>query len=154
MARNPVQRERILTTLFTIYCAVMLWLLFFRSYGRTPDVEYRQQLMQNINIVPFYTIGNYARVIFQRTNADVFWHCVINIIGNVALFVPAGLLIPAIWLKMRKLFRFLPLCAGVMFLVETLQLFTLLGRFDVDDLILNLLGMTLGFCLYCLFGKK
>ena len=34
------------------------------------------------------------------------------------------------------------------------QLFTLLGSFDIDDLILNLIGMTLGFIGYHLFRKK
>ena len=154
MAENGANRKRILLILFLSYTAAMLWLLFFRTGGWIPDMDYRQQLRQNINLIPFYTTRNYARVIFRHTNEDVFWHCVMNLGGNVGLFIPAGLLIPAIWEKMRKLYRFLPLCAGVMFLVETLQLFALLGRFDIDDLILNLLGMLLGFLLWRLFGKN
>ena len=154
MAQHPTKRENILFILFVLYSTLMIWLLFFRSYGRMQDLDYRDQLLQNINLTPFYTINNYARVVFQHTNENAFFHCVINLSGNIVLFMPAGLLVPAIWRKMRNLFRFLPLSAGVLFFVEVLQLFTLLGRFDIDDLILNLLGITLGFLLFCLFGKK
>ena len=62
-------------------------------------------------------------------------------------------MIPKIWPKQRNFFRFFVSCTGIMFLVEVLQLFTLLGSFDVDDLILNLFGMTLGFILYHLKRK-
>jgi len=35
------------------------------------------------------------------------------------------------------------------------QLFTLLGSFDVDDVILNLLGMTIGFLIHAIqFCKR
>ena len=76
--------------LFLLYCAVMLWLLFFRSSGWTHGLTYEEQLRRNINLVPLYTIRNYLRVILQRTNDDVLVHCVINLAGNVLLFVPAG----------------------------------------------------------------
>ena len=81
-------------------------------------------------------------------------HCFMNLAGNIVLFIPAGWLLPRLWVWMRNFFRFFALCAGVIFLVETVQLFTLLGRFDIDDLILNLFGMILGFILFAAKGKK
>ena len=136
-----------------VYCVAMLWLLFLRSAGWVEGLTYHQQLQQNINLIPLYTIRNYWNVIVHRTNESVRMHCIINLAGNVILFLPAGYLLPKLWKKQRNYFWFFFTCLDIMFLVEVLQLFTLLGRFDVDDLILNLTGMTLGFIGYHLFGK-
>ena len=38
--------------------------------------------------------------------------------------------------------------------MEVIQLFTLLGSFDVDDVILNLLGMTVGFLIHAIGSAK
>lgn len=151
---NRAGKERFLRFVFILYCAVMLWLLFFRSSGWTEGLNYEQQLLLNVNLKPFYTIRNYLRVILHRTNDAALVHCIINLLGNVILFIPAGYLIPKIWKRQRNFFRFFALCLGVMFLVEVLQLFTLLGSFDVDDLILNLLGMIIGFISYYPTKKK
>lgn len=132
----------------------MIWLLFFRSSGWIDGLNYEQQLRQNINLQPFLTIGNYWKVICKRTNDAALMHSVINLCGNIFLFIPIGVFLPRIYYKLQNFFRFFCVCFGVMFLVEVLQLFTLLGSFDVDDIILNLLGMTLGFICYHISRKK
>ena len=154
MGRTPNKRTRTATVFFVLYCAAMLWLLFCRSPGWIPGLDYEEQLRANINLTPLYTIKNYLRVVLKRTNDDALLHCIINLGGNVLLFVPAGVLLPKLWPKQRNFFRFIATCTGIMFFIEVLQLFTLLGSFDVDDLILNLAGMTLGFIGYHLFRKQ
>lgn len=154
MKKDRSRREKTLRFVFFLYCAVMLWLLFDRPGGWIDGLNYEEHLRHNVNLVPFLTIGNYLNVVLNRTNDAVFMHCLINLLGNVLLFIPAGYLLPTLWKRQRNFFRFFATCLGVMFLVETLQLFTLLGCFDVDDLILNLFGMSLGFLIYHLFKKK
>ena len=134
--------------LLVVYCAVMLWLLFGRSNGWIAGVPYEEQLRQNANLVPFYTVKNYLSVLQHSGNQYMLVHCFINLAGNVLLFIPAGWLFPRVWPKMQNFFVFFALCAGLIFLVEIIQLFTLLGSFDVDDMILNLTGMIVGFILY------
>ena len=145
MGRRKESRSPFIRFLFLIYCGVMLWLLFGRSYGWVEGLSYEQMLRQNINLTPFLTIRNYWRVFYHRTNEELFFHCFINLFGNVLLFIPAGWLLPKIWKKMQNFFRFFFTCALCIFLVELLQLFSLLGSFDIDDVILNLCGMTVGF---------
>ena len=73
------------------------------------------------------------------------------LVGNVLMFVPMGLLVPLVFCrvtakKMLRLAVILPLA------VEAVQPW--IGRsFDLDDIIGNLLGILLGFALYCLAGK-
>lgn len=154
MKKTRTRRDKTLRFVFMIYCAVMLWLLFDRSSGWIDGLTYEEHLRHNVNLVPFLTIGNYLNVVLNRTNDAVLVHCIINLLGNVLLFIPAGYLLPRLWPKQRNFFRFFATCLGVMFLIEVLQLFTLLGSFDVDDLILNLFGMTLGYIGFHLFRKK
>lgn len=152
MKKRKMNTEPLWRFLFLVYCAVMLWLLFDRSPERIAGLTYSQQLAQNTNLIPFFTIRNYLHVITHRTNDAVLIHCIINLGGNVILFMPAGYLLPRLWKKMRNFFLFFLTCTVHILLIELLQLFTLLGSFDVDDLILNLFGMTLGFIFYSIFA--
>ena len=139
--------------LLILYSVIMLWLLFGRSFRGVERLPYHQQLLRNANFRPFYTIGNYVRVLIKPRNQQLIRESIINLGGNIFLFIPAGLLFPRVWPFLRKFFVFLAFCAGVILLVEVTQLFTLLGCFDVDDLILNLFGMCIGFALYKITAK-
>jgi len=153
MKRDP-RRSPFLRFAFVVYCALMLWLLFCRSWGWDDGLSYRQMLQSNINLTPLFTIKNYLYVIIHRSNDDVLIHCIINLLGNVLLFIPLGYLLPKIFAEQENLFRFFLTCTLSILLVELVQLFTLLGSFDVDDIILNLSGMLLGFIYYHLTKKK
>ena len=151
MTTKPGRRDWLYLPLL-LYCAVMLWLLFFRSPGRIEGLSYPQQLRQNINIAPFYTIRNYIHVLLNSSNGTLVRHCFINLVGNVIMFIPAGYLLTRLWKSQRNFFVFLLTCTALILLVELLQLLTLLGSFDVDDLILNLSGMFLGYLL-CIISR-
>lgn len=150
--------------LFLLYGALMLWLLFDRS-GAIDGVPYWEQVQSNMNLEPMHTIGNYWHILTHRdyyvakweAASIYFYHAriaVINLVGNVVMFVPLGCFIPAVWKKSRGFFRCLLCAAGMIFAVEILQLFTLLGSCDVDDLILNLVGVTVGYIGYAITHPK
>ena len=149
---------------FVLYAAMMLWLLFDRS-GPEPDIPYWQQIRCNMNLDPFHTIQGYWNILTNRAyyvekwgSASVYFAhariAVINLIGNVIMFVPLGYFVPTVWVKCRSLLRCLLVSALMIVCVEILQLFTLLGSCDVDDLILNLVGVILGYGLCRLSHRK
>lgn len=140
--------------LFVVYTGLMLWLLFARSPGWDPDYGYRELLRLNMNTTPFYTIHNYLNVISHYPNSPEYNKCIIELVGNIVMFIPAGWLLPKLFPAMRKFFLFLLSCLLVITFVEALQLLTLLGQFDVDDIILNLSGMLIGYILYAITAKK
>lgn len=141
--RHPVMRF-----LFVIYMGAMLWLLFGRSRGWVDGKSYTQMLQLNVNFKPLYTIRNYWQVVFHHSNDAYFTHCFINLAGNVLLFIPAGWLIPGIWKSHRNFFQFFATCLLSILLIELAQLLTLLGSFDIDDVILNMAGLLLGYLAY------
>lgn len=139
------------TALFIIYCAVMLWLLFDRS-GSIEGVEYWEQVQQSLNPVPLHTILQYARLLGSSREILVQL-AVINLAGNVVMFIPLGFFLPRVFPKLRRLWKTLLATGLSISLIEIIQLFTLLGSCDIDDLILNLVGAAIGYGIWKLTCK-
>lgn len=137
-----------------LYSVIMLFLLFGRANGWVDGKSYRELLLSNMNIVPFYTIDNYLNVIFHYPQSKYFSHCIVNMVGNIVLFLPFGWLIPMSFSRLRRFFPYIATCIVSICAVEFVQLLTLLGSFDVDDIILNIAGMVTGYLVYLCFRKK
>ena len=118
MAKSKSTRTKRLKFFFFLYCAFMVWLLFFRSGGWIEGLSYEQQLRQNINLQPFLTIGNYWKVLCHRSNQQALIHSIINLGGNIFLFIPIGVFLPRLYPKLRNYFRFICACFGIIFLVD------------------------------------
>ena len=124
----------------------MLWLLFGQRLGVPGEIS--------LNLRPFETIRRFLWVLWYSNQRGMVVHAVMNLVGNVVMFVPLGLLPPAVWRSMRRFWLCLVSSIGVILVVELTQLVTRLGAFDVDDIILNLLGAVLGYALWWLFCRK
>ena len=136
-------RKRVLIPIFGLYCALMLWLLFDRP-GFTPGVPYLQQLRQQLNLVPFRTLRLFASLL-QDHRPQLVRVAVVNLGGNVVMFIPLGFLLPKVFPKLSSLPRVLLATAVIITAVEIIQLFTLVGSCDIDDLILNVAGSAMGY---------
>lgn len=68
------------------------------------------------------------------------------LIGNIIMFIPFGLLLPLI--REQKTFRYvIKCCFFVSLIIEILQ--PILGRsFDIDDILCNVIGAIIGFCIF------
>lgn len=76
-----------------------------------------------------------------------------HIAGNILLFCPLGFLVPLLYPRCARLVQIGALAFGSSLLLEGIQLVTGLGGFDVDDLILNVLGGLLGWLAYRLLRR-
>lgn len=131
------RRKKIVRLIFEIllimYLCYLTYLVFFSHYyGRgSPH--------QSINYIPFKTILLYLRL----TGCPGI--VMTNILGNVVAFIPMGFLLPVVF---RSFGRLGNLLLGVLIatsLVEVTQYIAGVGAFDVDDIILNVLGGILGY---------
>ena len=68
-----------------------------------------------------------------------------NLFGNILFFIPLGLFLPAIKVRFRRFPRFLRMFLIIDLSIEIIQLFTLRGVCDIDDVILNVTGGCIGF---------
>ena len=145
-------KKRLWQTIFGIYCAGMLFLLFFRAWpegGRS----YRENMLSLLNPVPFETIAHFIRLLGHRSG-DLVRLAAVNLFGNVIMFIPLGFLLPVLFPRLRGFLRTMAVGCAAIVAVELTQMLTLLGTCDVDDLILNLAGIALGYPIYLLLKKK
>jgi len=93
------------------------------------------------NYIPFRTIFSYL-----FGDKGFLIGCV-NLLGNILLLVPLGFLVPVVYrnTRWRQVF-ILAVCAGA--LVEILQAALRVGIFDIDDVLLNALGVVAGYWAY------
>ncbi len=71
-----------------------------------------------------------------------------NIIGNVALFIPTGIIIPIIWKWLDRWWKAIPTGMLISLIIELAQLPFASRATDIDDLILNSLGVIIGYIIY------
>ena len=96
------------------------------------------------NFVPFKTILPYLM------GENGFMIGAMNIIGNIALLVPFGFLLSLVIAKLKwKHVLLFSILSGS--LIEITQVLLHVGIFDIDDVILNGLGVWVGYWLYLLF---
>lgn len=82
----------------------------------------------------------------------------LNVLLNVAMFVPMGFLLPLLGKPFRKWYVTLTAGFGASAVIELVQLWLGKGICDVDDLFCNTLGTVIGYCavlfLISLFAQK
>ncbi|MDE5768765.1 MAG: VanZ family protein [Oscillospiraceae bacterium] len=141
-----------------IYLLALLYLLFLKRVTvLNPLIEDMKYygfwwcIKSWINLVPFRTISNYIECMDPISIYSIFYdYAFQNIVGNALLFVPMGVFLPYFSEKQRKFSKFFITSFLIIACVEIVQLMTLLGACDIDDLLLNLPGCCIGFGLFYL----
>ncbi|MDD4188354.1 MAG: VanZ family protein [Bacilli bacterium] len=117
-------------------CFVIYALLLFELVTSTDFNSYSN------NFIPFKEIFRY------ETSSVLFYR---NVIGNMILFLPFGFFV-SYYCKLNKSYYNLIVIFITSFSIEVIQ--SMIGRsFDIDDIILNVIGGYLGYIIYILSGK-
>ena len=130
-----IKRFRIIgKVVFILYILFLLYFLIFSDwYGRSGYDSF------HYNLVPFQEILRYWN---HRDQLGMLSFT--NLVGNVVIFVPFGFL--GAMVSRRRNFLRTSLDGFLLSLtVEVFQLVSMVGSFDVDDLILNTFGVMLGY---------
>jgi glycopeptide antibiotics resistance protein len=98
------------------------------------------------NLLPFKTILPYMLGEKGLLIAGV------NLVGNVVLLVPIGFLVPFAWRSMTWKKSLAPAVAAG-FAIEGMQAVLRVGIFDIDDVILNGLGVMAGYWMFTMLTK-
>ena len=135
-------RELLLAVTST-YCFMLAWLLFepqmFSGWSFDPRIGFAQS-----NFAPFSQISEYILYGRERFNLDII---IVNLVGNVLMFVPLGILLPLANKKLDSLKVMALVGLLLPITVEVIQLF--IGRAaDIDDVILNFVGVMLGYLIF------
>ena len=115
-------------------------LFFAEMFGRTEVSEdYRYNLTLFQEIKRFYRYG-------QNNSWTLF---IINVVGNIVVFIPFGMCMPRLFARCKNVILTVLLTLEFSLIIEVAQLLSRVGRFDVDDLLLNTIG---GLCGYIIWG--
>lgn len=165
--------------MFYVMCA---WILFRMTvYRKHKEMDWKYegwQLFFLINLLvivrftfyPFSTVnGQVQPLIFDAATAwpfrmnliplvnlfdyDSKFDLLLNIIGNFALFIPTGIILPLIYKNINTLKRVVLTGAAISLAIEIIQLPFAVRASDVDDLILNTAGCLAGYGLYALVKR-
>lgn len=141
-------RKRVIAVIgLVVYCAILVKVVVFKglTHARppalSPDAARRVVIRWGANFVPFKTI-------LPQLRGEPRWStAVVNLAANTVLFVPVGLLIPLIYRRVTWR-RMLVVAVGVGVVMEGLEWVFNVGVVDVDDVILNGLGVMVGYCIF------
>jgi len=135
--------------IFVIYTALLIKFMVFKD-GLLRLGHLRLRLTPDsgkANFIPFKSIGPYL------VGYPSWPIAILNLAGNIIPLMPIGFLVPFIYRKMtwRK-----SLVLAVMFglVFETTEKVFSVGIFDVDDIILNALGVMIGYFIFAFFEKR
>ncbi|HIR87711.1 MAG TPA: VanZ family protein [Candidatus Fimimorpha faecalis] len=131
--------------LFVVYLAVLIYLLLFaklmgrEQIGRT--YSYNLELFKEI------------KRFLNNTGTLGIRSVLLNLVGNVIGFMPLGFLLPLAFSRVRGIIFMTLISFTTTLVIETCQLVSCTGSFDVDDLLLNTIGGILGYLIYILLEK-
>ena len=129
---------------FVVYAAVMLWLLFGQRFVEQWSLPTWEQMLERLNLEPGHTIGNYLWVLRNISGLQARRQAVVNLVGNVVMFVPLGYFFGALFRPFARFWPMLLWSVVMICVIDVVQLMTALGSCDVDDLLLNLPGILIG----------
>ncbi len=136
-------------------CAFVLFMLGLLVLVLEGDYQNPAQMVQSagerlhsgyaVNLIPFHSIRGF----FRHFHFSVF---MVNIVGNIVMFIPWGFGLPLLWKKRQSVFSAAFFSLLLPLFIESAQLF--IGRsVDIDDLILNFTGGITG-AACCFFLRK
>ena len=139
-------------------------------------IDWKQELIGLLMLVNLMVIVRFTMFPFWRLNGEVrpllfnpdkilpfrmnllplyniFWtyidiEMLINVFGNILLFVPTGAILPIVYPKLDSYGKVMRVAALMSLTIEVVQLLFYTRTTDVDDFILNMLGVTIGYIIF------
>ena len=141
--KKVVWKREALLLLMYINLAVLIRFVFYPFFtvnGEVQPLIINMSSLQplRVNLIPLVNILDY----------DIKREAAINIIGNISMFIPTGVILPILYKRLDCFWKVLLAGAGLSFVIEVIQLLFPGSVTDIDDLILNTLGVVVGYGIY------
>ena len=152
MKSKKLFNNLIIISLIT-YILIIIFAIMFKSFmpkDLISNYEYlstltlEKRFIRGIKIIEFYKIDYEIGVITKTIILDIL---------NILVFIPFGILITH-FIKKKRVFKALLITFIISFLIELFQLFTIIGAFMLNDIIINILGGILGSIIYIISTKN
>lgn len=132
------QQRNIIFAITILYTLFILYFLFF-AFGRVAKVDQISGYTFILLPTDFFRLPGLSDLLHPTLMDFVGF-------GNVAAFIPFGILIPLLY--RINFVRFMTFFVLSILVLETIQALTFLGSFDMNDVIQNSTGAAIGFGAY------
>jgi glycopeptide antibiotics resistance protein len=149
-----VNKSKRIKIVFFIYIAIVIKVIIFKypweDLKAIADTWEKGVILEGLdtaNFTLFKTIKMYINYSYMLNSFE-------NLAGNIVVFVPFGFLLPYVQKGAAK-FPVLLLNAFLFVVgIEVFQLFSAFGAFDVDDILLNCFGASMGWVIYRVWERR
>ena len=145
------KQDKTLKILWWVYIALLFVFVVVKFKGSFYELSdrvntYSMQGSINYNLIPFRSMSTQIERITQ-------WWALKNLLGNIIPFIPFGFLLPITYKKFSSAISIFVIGLASILLIEIFQFFTKLGNFDVDDIILNMIGIVCGYVIFLVINR-
>ena len=155
MTEITLLQAELLFTLIWLACRIVVWI-------RKRRIDWKREAVLLLMFVNLAVIIRFVFFPMSRVNGKVqplrfdpsaVFPFKLNLIGNTAMFIPTGVILPIIYKKLNTFWKVIGVGALISLCIEIMQLPFFERTSDVDDLLLNTLGVAIGCLVYKLVLK-
>ena len=136
------KREAVLLLMYINLAVIIRFVFFPRDLvdGRIQPLIFEAATVfpLRINLIPLVHLFDYDSI------QDIIW----NVVGNAVLFIPSGIVLPIVYRKLDSFWKVAAAGACISLCIEILQLPFASRASDIDDIIVNTLGVAVGYGVY------
>lgn len=141
---KTIKKSQILLCAVSIcYVVIVIGATFF---SRTPSGSYNDTM--NLNLFSSYVEAYHDIGVVLKNNVLLR-----NLILNIILFIPLGILLPWYSDKLRRMYIVVLIGLLATLAIEFTQHFNGYGTFEIDDALNNTIGTLLGYCIFMIFYR-
>ena len=141
--KNQYLKKKITWLLFILY---IIFLLSTTIYTKLISGTIYSKLQIEANIIPFSSIIETITLLVTKSQGITY---LFNyLILDMLLFIPLGIFLPILFSQTINIKRIILICLSISFIKELLQLLLNVGMFDIDDIILNVVGALLSYIIF------
>ncbi|PID82631.1 MAG: hypothetical protein CSB16_00650 [Clostridiales bacterium] len=122
-------------SVFTIYLVFVVYVVVFKT---DLNILFNNNVQRSVQLEPLYTIKSFYNAYVNGYIGPYFFYS--NILGNILIFIPFSFTLYMILnATLSTIISFLFIVS-----IEFTQWILKIGVFDVDDVILNMIGIIIG----------
>ncbi|WP_155286102.1 VanZ family protein [Lacticaseibacillus zhaodongensis] len=139
--------RELLLFIFVAYVLLVWFLTVFRGTYYYPW-QLVWHLHRSLTVINWQPLVETLKLTQGATMFDFYYQS----FGNIAWFVPFGLLAPGLMRRKRRMLRTIVFGSLMSLAIETMQFFLITGITDIDDWIFNTIGVVLGYLVFAILA--
>lgn len=144
---KKIKKRSALKAAFAVYCIAVILIMAVPNRIPATVLTYRDYISSHVNLVPLSSIAFYIKAAIGNTvNSSTIY----GFFASPILFFPLGIFVAALSDERKHARNAIAIAEMILGIaaIEALQLFTLVGSFDVDSILMRTIWAAVGLLLF------